>query len=312
MTSDYDVVVIGAGLAGLTAGLFAARHGLRTVVLDRLMGGGQIINAERIENYPGFPQGISGSQLAALFQEQAMDSGVEFRFSEVTGVELSEPYRIVRTVDGDLTTKAVIIAGGSTLRKLGIPGEEEYEGRGVSHCATCDGSFYSDQVVGVVGGGDSAMDEALTLTEYASKVLLFHWGDRLDAQKVLQERVLGYDKIAVRWNTVVEGVLGTAEGVNGVRVRDVVTGETSQVDLAGLFVYIGLDPNTAYLRDVLPLDNAGHIPVNLWMETDVTGVYAAGDLRQHSAAQIVTAAGDGATAAIAAHRYLTGREWPAG
>ncbi len=309
MPNEYDIVIIGGGTAGLTAGLFAARHGLSTVVLERLMPGGGVCNAERIENFPGFKEGVSGFEYGQMLQEQAEAAGALFQFSEVTELRLEEPYRVVTTYDGEYRAKAVLVTAGSTLRHLGTPGEEEFHGRGVSYCATCDGAFFADEVVAVVGGGDSALDEVETLTKFASKVLLFHRRDTVRAQQVLQDRVLSHAKVQVLWNTVVEEVLGNDQ-VHGVRTRDVVTGETSQVDLGGLFVYVGLEPSSQFLQGLLPLDNAGHIPTDIWMATDVPGIYAAGDIRQQSASQLVTAAGDGATAAIAAFRYIQGRDWP--
>ena len=185
MANDYDVLVVGGGLAGLTAGMFGARHGLNTGLIEQMMGGAQIINIEKIENFPGFPQGIAGAELAPAVQEQAMNAGAEFIMAEATGVSRDGNYKVVATDSGEYRAKAVIMAAGSTPRKLGIPGEEEMFGRGVSHCATCDGPLYMGQVVGVVGGGDSAADEALTLTQYAGRVLLFHKSQQLDAQKVL-------------------------------------------------------------------------------------------------------------------------------
>lgn len=310
MTQNYDVIVIGGGSAGLTAGLFAMRYGHSTLVLERLMGGGQIINADKIENYPGFPQGTTGFELGPLMQEQAMDAGVEFLMAEATAISMEGSYKIVSTADGKYKAKAVIIANGSSLKTLGIPGEKELTGKGVSHCATCDGPFFQDKVIGVVGGGDSSMDESLTLTEYASQVVLFHRRDAFRSQKALQERVLSSPKIIVRWNTKVEEIVGEGS-VTGVNVRDTVTGETSHVSLSALFVLIGLDPNTLYLRETLRLDNAGHVPTDIWMATDIPGIFAAGDIRQNSAAQVITVAGDGATAAISAHRYISGLEWGA-
>ena len=309
MANQYDLAVVGGGVAGLTAGMYGARYGLKTAVIERMMPGNQIINVERIEDFPGFLQGVSGAELAAQMQEQAMNAGAEFLMAEATGATLDGPYRIVATTEGTCTAKAVIIAAGSKLRKLGISMEEELYGSGVSHCATCDGPLFSGEVVGVVGGGDSAADEALTLTGYADRVILFHRRDRLRAQKVLQERLLSHPKVDVAFNTVVESVVG-GDLVTGVQVRNVITNLADRVDLAGLFVYVGLEPNTELVRGVLKTDNAGHIPVNLWMETEIPGIYAAGDIRQHSAAQLVSAAGDGATAAVAAHRYITGRQWP--
>ena len=308
MAEEYDVVIVGAGVAGLMAGTYAARYGMRTAIIEQMMPGNQIINVERIENFPGFPQGVSGAELGPLMQEQAMNAGSEFLMAEATGLVLDGHYKVLDTTDGYHRAKAVIVAAGSRLKKLGIPGEEEMYGSGVSHCATCDGPLFNGEVVGVAGGGDSAADEALTLTEYAEKVYLFHRSDRLQSQKVLSDRLLGHQKIDVFYNTAVESIEGDRL-VTGVKVRNVVTNLADAVDLAGLFVYVGLEPNTEFMRGVLKLDNAGHIPVDIWMETEVAGLYAAGDIRQHSVAQLASAAGDGATAAIAAFRYVTGRQW---
>ncbi|PKB80775.1 MAG: hypothetical protein BZY88_07970 [SAR202 cluster bacterium Io17-Chloro-G9] len=303
MANGYDVVIIGGGLAGMTAGIFAARHGLRTGLVERMMGGAQIINIEKIENFPGFPQGISGAELAPATQEQAMDAGVEFIMAEAGPISRDGDYKVVSTDAGEFRARAVIVAAGSTLRQLGIPGEEEMFGRGVSQCATCDGPLYGGQVVGVVGGGDSAADEAVTLAEYADRVLLFHRRDQMRAQKTIQDQVHANRKIEVVWNTVVQEVLGE-DTVSGVRVQNVVTNLENVVDLTGLFVYVGLEPNSALVKDLVKLDNAGHIPVNLSMETEVPGLYAVGDIRQNSSSQLVSVAGDGATAAVAAYNYL--------
>ena len=306
---SYDVVIVGGGTAGLTAGIYTQRAGLKTALLEMMMAGGQIVNAEKIENYPGFPEGISGFDLGPKLQEQAMAQGLDMKLSEVTSLRTADGYWTVETFEGELKAKAVIIAGGSTLRKLGVEGEEELHGAGVSYCATCDGAFFIDQVVGVVGGGDSALDEALTLTEYASRVIVFCKDDRFSGQKVLQDRVLSNPKVEVRWSTSVDAIHGDSE-VTGVSVTELISGETWRVDLSGVFVYVGLTPNSGYLSGLLELDQGGHVPTDLWMRTPIEGLYAAGDIRQSSAAQLVTAAGDGATAAIAAHRYIEGRQWP--
>ena len=308
MTNGYDVLVIGGGLAGLTAGLFGARYGLKTGLIEQMMGGAQIINVEKIENFPGFPQGISGAELGPAVQEQAMDAGAELVMAEATGVTRDGQLRVVATDAGDFRAKAVIVAAGSTLKRLGIPGEDEMFGRGVSQCATCDGPLYMGQVVGVVGGGDSAADEALTLTQYADRVLLFQRQERSRSQRVLQDRVGRDWKIEVVYNSSVEAVLGE-ETVSGVQVRNLVTNMENVVDLSGLFVYVGLEPNSQMVKGLLKLDNAGHIPVNVSMETEVPGVYAAGDIRQNSASQLVTSAGDGATAAISAFKYISSKAW---
>ena len=309
MANEYDVVIVGAGTAGLTAGMYAARYGLRTAIIEQMMAANQIINVERIENFPGFPQGISGAELGSLMQEQAMSAGAKFVMAEATGLVLDEPYRVVSTTEEGYRAKAVIVASGSGLRRMGIQGEEELYGNGVSHCATCDGPLFMGEVVGVVGGGDSAADEAVTLTQYADRVILFHRRDQLRAQKVLQDRLLGHPKVDVAFNTVVESVLGE-QGVTGVQARNVVTNLVERVNLSGLFVYVGLEPNTEFVGGILKTDNAGHIPVDLWMETQVPGIYAVGDVRQHSAAQLASSAGDGVTAAVAAFRYITGGRCP--
>ena len=304
----YDVVIVGGGAAGLTAGIYAGRAGLKTVMLERLMPGGQVINAEKIENFPGLPEGISGAEFGPLLMNQAMANGLEIRMSDVEGIERNGDLWNVKGYENEVSARTVIISGGSTLRRLGVPGEEDLHGAGVSYCATCDGGFFRDQTVAVVGGGDSALDEALVLTEFAEKVIIFHRRDSFRGEKVLQDRVFENPKIEVRWNTTVDAVIGERQ-VEAISVTDVTSGETTRVDLDGVFVYVGLDPNASYLNDVLPLDAGGHIPTDTWMRTDQPGVFAAGDIRQNSAAQLVTAAGDGATAAIAARRYIEGREW---
>lgn len=308
MPNDYDVLIIGGGLAGLTAGMYAARYGLRTGLIEQMMGGAQIINLEKIENFPGFPKGISGAELGPSVQEQAMDAGAEFIMAEATGITRDGDYKVVSCDGGSYRAKAAIVATGSTLRHLGIPGEEQFDGRGVSHCATCDGPFYMRQTVGVVGGGDSAADEALTLTEYADRVFLFHRRDQLRAQRVLQERLVRHPKIEIFWNTEVQAILGE-ESVSAVRGHNVVTNLDTVVDLLGLFVYVGLEPNSDMVKGLVKQDNSGHIQVDLSMETSVPGIYAAGDIRQNSASQLVSSAGDGATAAISAFKYIRGKEW---
>ena len=304
-TGDYDLLIIGGGLAGMTAGIYAARYGLSTALIEQMMGGAQIINVERIENFPGFPEGISGAELGPLLQEQAMNAGMDFIMDEASQVSRDGDFKLVSSYGGSYRARAVIVATGSTLRSAGIPGEEDFRDRGVSHCATCDGPMSMGRTVGVVGGGDSAADEALTLTEYADRVLLFHRRAQLRAQHVLQERLLEHPKIEVHYNTQVTEVLGD-NSVTGARLLNTATNQESQVDLNSLFVYVGLEPNSELVKDLVERDNAGHIPVNLSMETAEPGLYAVGDVRQHSVAQLVAAAGDGATAAIAAFKRLRG------
>jgi thioredoxin reductase (NADPH) len=303
---SYDVVIAGGGLAGLTAGLVAARHGLATLVLVAGVPGGHLTSIERIEDFPGFPDGVAGYELCPAVQEQAANQGAEFRMAEVQALAAAGADWLVSASDGEYRARAVIVATGARPRALGIPGEERLRGRGVSHCASCDGPLYRGRAVGVVGGGDSALQEALTLASYAERVWLFHRRAALSGQQTYQRRVLADARIAVQFNTVVEEVLGD-EAVTGVRTRDVTTGAEARVDLAGLFIYAGLEPNTAFLRGLLPLDETGRVPTDAWMRTARPGLFAAGDVRRDAAGQAITAAGDGATAAIAAHRYLTGR-----
>jgi thioredoxin reductase (NADPH) len=301
--SDYDVIIVGSGLAGLTAGLFAARHGLSTLVMESNIPGGHLISIEKIEDFPGFPDGIPGYDLCPNLQRQAADHGAELQRAEVLSLATQERFWSVVTEEDTLRAKAVIIATGSTLKNLNVPGEEKLTGRGVSHCASCDGPLYNGQTVGVVGGGDSALQEALTLTNYAERVLLFHDGDEFIAQQTYQQRVLDNSKIMPRYHAVVEEILGD-DVVTGVRLRDLRSKETSRLDLSGLFVYVGLQPNTALLRGLVKLSDTGHVPTDVSMQTERPGLYAVGDIRQDSASQAITSAGDGATAAIAAFHYI--------
>jgi thioredoxin reductase (NADPH) len=300
---DFEVIVIGAGAAGLSAALFTARERLKTLLIERMTFGGQIANAETIENYPGLPASARGIDLAVNMLDQIKPYGLQTAFTEVEALHADQRPFVVVTGAGSYTGKAVILACGSTLKRLDVPGESAFEGRGVSYCATCDGAMFQDQEVAVVGGGDAAMDEALYLTELAAKVTVVHRSDRLRATRVLQERAKAQPKIAWRWHTVVEGIEG-GEQVERLRLTDVHTGETSLLPVAGVFIYVGLRPNTEFLQGVLPLDAGGHVPVNLRMETPIPGLYAAGDLRQHSARQVISSAGDGATAACFAIQYL--------
>ena len=220
VSEQYDVAIVGGGAAGMTAGLYASRAGMRTVVLERLMPGGQVINAEKIENLPGFPEGVSGPDFAMLIQDQATRYGAEVELTEVSDLRRDEPFWSLACYGEEVRARAVILAGGSTLRRLGVPGEERLHGAGVSYCATCDGAFFADQAVAVVGGGDSALDEAAVLTEFASRVIVFHRRDSFRGQRVLQERVLSNPKVEVRWNTVVDAIIGEAQ-VEGVGTTDV-------------------------------------------------------------------------------------------
>jgi len=302
--TDYEVVIIGGGPAGLTAGLYASRARLKSLLLEKGLVGGQIVNAELVENYPGFPEGISGVELGQLMHQQATKYGLKTITSEATGIELQGEQKIVKTGEGDFIAKAVIIAGGSERYKLGVPGEEEFVGKGVSYCATCDAAFFRDQPVAVVGGGNAAITEALHLTKFASRVTVIHRRNQLRASRILQEKAFSEPKIEFLWDTVVEEIEGK-NVVKRIRLRQVVTGGKSALDITGIFISVGLKPNTDYLKGILPLDASGHIITNDKMETEIPGIFAAGDIRYNSARQLVTAAGDGATAAIYAEKFLT-------
>jgi thioredoxin reductase (NADPH) len=301
---DFDLVILGAGVAGCTAAAFAARHGLKVAVVDRLGVGGQIIAVPLIENFPGFPQGIAGHELGPLLHEQAEAAGAEFMLDAIEALEVVGEQRILRGAAETLRAPAVILAAGSTPRTLGIPGEQKFAGKGVSHCASCDGHFFAGRTVAVIGGGDSALDEALVLTEPAARVIVLHRGTTLDAQQALRDKAAG--KIEIALSTVVEEIMGE-DTVTALRLKDLASGETRSEKIDGVFVYVGLEPNTAFLRGVVALDPAGHIETDILMQTSLAGVFAAGDIRRSSVAQLAAAAGDGATAAISAFRYLQGR-----
>ncbi len=299
----HDIVIIGAGPAGLAAGLYAARARRRTLLLERGVTGGQIALTSTVENYPGVDE-ADGFELGQAMQRQAEKYGMATAHAEVTGLEQRDGMHIVRTTQGDYTAKAVILTGGADYNRLGVPGEERLTGKGVSYCATCDAAFFKDQVCAVVGGGDAAMDEGLFVTRFASKVYIIHRRDELRASKILQERAFAEPKIEFVWDTIVTEIEGD-ESVDRLQLRNVKTEAASTLDVAAVFIFIGLSPNTGYLKGLFKMDEGGHIFVNEWMETEIPGLFAAGDVRVNSARQVVTAAGDGATAAIRADHYIT-------
>jgi thioredoxin reductase (NADPH) len=302
MTPEYDLAIVGGGLAGLTAAMYAARFGLRTVVVEHLASGGQVLNVEKIENFPGFPQGISGFDLGPLVQEQAETAGAEFILDTATGLAVDGRARLLRCQTTELAARAIVIAAGSSLRRLGIPGEAELTGRGVSQCASCDAPFFVGKDVCVVGGGDSALDEAAVLARQVRRVTVVHRGPAFrTAQRVAVDRLAALPNVETVFNTEVVEIVGNGT-VSSVVLRS--NGATRAQDVAGVFVFVGLEPNTAFARGVVDLDPAGHVIVDARLQTSVPGVFAAGDLRQHAARQLVSAAGDGATAAVFAARYL--------
>jgi thioredoxin reductase (NADPH) len=302
---QHDLVIVGAGLAGLTAGMIAARHGLKTVIVEHMASGGQVLNVEKIENFPGFPQGIAGFELGPLVQEQAEAAGCSFVMDTASRISVDGDLRTVHCAETTLTARAVIVAAGSALRSLGIPGEEEFFGRGVSKCASCDAPLFAGKDVCVVGGGDSAVDEAAVLAEHVSRVTIFHRGEAFRAQAAAQTRLVEHSNVETIFETELVEITGDGT-VSAVTLRDVGSGATRVHETAGVFVFVGLDPNTTFLQDVVDLDSSGHVITDIRLQTSVPGIFAAGDIRQHSVAHLASVAGDGATAAVNAYRYIQG------
>jgi thioredoxin reductase (NADPH) len=301
---DWDVVIIGGGPAGLTAGLYLSRAKRRTLLLDKDSFGGYIRNVELIENYPGFPNGVPGAQLASEMVSQAVKYGLRMEIAEVTGIELFSDCKWVGCANGQgYTANIVIIAGGSRHKKLGAPGEESLQGKGVFNCAFCDGGHFADRVVVVCGGGDAGLTEALYMTKIASKVILIEAESKLTATAVLQERTFANPKIEIFCGMRVKAIIGD-DKVEAVELANEMGNRREKLSVDGVLVHIGMDPNTGYLDGIVPLDGQGQIIVNEKMETEVPCIFAAGDVRRGSPRQVITAAGDGAIAAISAERFL--------
>lgn len=299
----YDVIIIGGGPAGLTAGLYTSRARLKTLLIESGIFGGQMMTTEQIENYPGFPQGVSGEELSRLMEEQAKRFGMETMNDEVLEVSIENEHKKVKTYGGDYFCRALIICTGTEYRKLGVPGEEKFKGRGISYCATCDGAFFKDSRIVVVGGGDSALTEALFLTKFVKELTIIHRRDALRATKIYQERAMSNPKIKFLWNSVVQEIKGD-DVVRSVVVKNVKTGEMTEMEIEGAFLFIGLMPRTQFLKDFVQMDREGYILTNENCETSVKGIFAAGDCRKKLLRQISTSVGDGATAAFAAEKYL--------
>jgi thioredoxin reductase (NADPH) len=301
---DWDAVIIGGGPAGLTAGLYLSRGNWRTFLLEKETVGGYIMNVEMIENYPGFADGVIGAQLAMEMRNQATKYGLQLKRAEVIAVQGSASSKWVTCLDGTVyTAPAVIIAGGSVPKKLGVPGEEKLRGRGVFSCAFCDGGEFVDRVVAVCGGGDSGITEALYLAKLASKVVVVEMMPKLNATAILQDRVKANPKMEVHCGAKVEAILGDSQ-VEGIAIVKEGNGQKETLKVDGVLVHVGLDPNTGYLEGVVPLDSQKQIIVNECMETEVPGIFAAGDIRSGSPRQVVTAVGDGAAAGMSAQRFL--------
>ncbi len=298
-----NVVILGSGPAGLSAAIYAARAHLDPIVITGDTQGGQVTITNEIENYPGFPKGVGGLEMYQLFREQAERFGARIVIDHVEAAELHQQPMLLRAREAEYETKSLIIATGSNPRRLGVPGEDEMIGKGVSYCATCDGFFYQDRPVAVVGGGDSALDEGLFLTRFASKVTIIHRRDKLRASKILQNRAFKNPKIEFIWDTVVERVLGEDE-VTGLRLKNVKTGDVHDFPVDAVFVFIGHIPNTAIFEGQVELDQQGYIVTDRRMRTNISGVFACGDVQDPVYRQAITAAGTGAIAAMEAEKYL--------
>lgn len=300
---DYDLVIIGGGPAGLTAGLYAARARLNVILLEKVVPGGQVVTTDWVENYPGFPEGISGPDLVQKMTAQVQKFDLKIETNAVVSMDLSEPIKKITLSDRVITTHAIIIASGASPKKLGVPGEDTFYGKGVSACATCDGPFFKDSVVAAVGGGDTAVQESLFLTKFAKKVYLIHRRDQLRAEAILQERALANEKIEFLWDSVLTGIKGLTD-VEKISVQNLKTGDTKEIAVEGCFIWVGILPNAEFLPEVVELDQYGFIIVDTNMQTSVAGVYAAGDVRSTPLRQIATAVGDAAIAAFSAEHYL--------
>ncbi len=306
-TKIYEVIIIGGGPGGLTAGLYTSRARLNTLLIENALFGGQMTTTELIENYPGFPQGVTGDELSRLMEDQAKKFGMETATQEVVKVSLEGDMKVVQTHESTYRCEALIIGTGTEYRRLGVPGEKELAGKGVSYCATCDGAFFKDSQVVVVGGGDSALTEAIFLTKFAKELTIIHRRDALRGTKIYQERALANPKIKFLWNSIVQEIKGDSV-VRSVTVKNVKTGEIKELETDGVFLFVGLSPRTQFLKGIVQMDEGGYIVTNEDCETSAKGIFAVGDCRKKLLRQIATAVGDGATAAFAAEKYLESKE----
>jgi thioredoxin reductase (NADPH) len=303
MPDAYEVIIVGGGPAGLTAALYTSRAKLSTLVIEQESAGGELMNRDLIENYSGYPEGILGPELGSNMMTQAMNHGAEIELGEVDGIEIDGSYKVVKTSEGHYRAKTMIIASGAHPRELGVPGEQEFTDNGVFYCATCDGPHFAGKKVAVAGAGDSGLTEALFLSRFASEIVVLELLPRITANKTLQEKALSNPKITVRCGYKVESIRGD-DGVKELDILEAQTGQRSTLAVDGILVHVGLVPNTGYLKGSLTLSDKGQVPVNEIMETEMAGIFAAGDVRQNSLMQIATAVGDGATAALSLERYL--------
>lgn len=301
---NYDIVIVGGGPGGLTAGLYSARAERKTIALEKGMPGGQIANTEDVEDYPGFEH-ISGAELAMKMAEHAKKFGLEIATDDVEEVYVDGNDRVARCASGTLyRAKAIILSTGGSPMKLGVPGEEEYTGKGVSYCAICDGAFFRNQVIAVVGGGDAAVEEGIFLTKFGSKVYIIHRRDQLRAQKIIQKRAFANEKVEIIWDSVVESINGSDKQVTNLSLKNVKTGDKSTVEVGAVFPFLGFRPNSNITREALRKDQGGYIITDHKMETSIKGIFACGDVRAQLVRQITNAVGDGTTAAVAAEKYI--------
>lgn len=303
MTKKYDVIVIGAGPGGLTAALYASRANLSVLILDRGLYGGQMNNTDAIDNYPGFAE-IKGPELGEKMYNSVMKFGSEFEYGDVQSVTIDGENKVVKTDTGEYSAPALIIATGADHRHLNVPGEEEYSGKGVSYCAVCDAAFFKDEDIAVIGGGDSAIEEGIYLAQSAKSVTVIHRRDQLRAQPTLQKRAFANDKINFIWNGITESIDGDGQRVTGVTYKDKETGEKKQLATRGVFIYVGVIPQTAPFKELGITDEQGWIPTDDHMRTKADGIFALGDVRAKDLRQIANAVGDGSIAGQAAYNYL--------
>lgn len=299
----YDIIIIGGGPAGLTAGLYACRGMMKTLLIEKIAPGGLIALTERVENYPGFPDGIGGYELTERILKQAKKFGLEILDGEVSQISSNQNVFIIRTGSAEYQTSSIIIATGTTARNLGIPDEKKFIGRGISHCATCDAAFFRDKEVIVVGGGDTAVEEGMFLTKFARKVYLVHRRDKLRAQPIIQQRAFANPKMEFFWNSVPTDIIAK-DRIEGLKVKNTITGAVTEIKANGIFVFIGYTPNTSFLDRFIQLDEAGCVIVDNEMRTSRPGVYACGDVIKKTLRQLVNACGEGATAAFNAQKYV--------
>ena len=300
---SYDVLIIGGGGSGLTAAIYASRANLSTLLLEKLTPGGQIALTDVVENYPGFPKGVTGPEISMMMEEQAKRYGTEVVYQEVKSIAKDNGKFNIKTTSENYEAKAIILATGASFRRVGVPGEKELTGKGVSYCATCDGAFFKEKEIIVIGGGDSALQEGLFLTRFVTKVSVVHRRDQLRASPILQDRAKNHPKIEFIWNTVIENIKGEKK-VEGVILKDVKSGQTREFKTDGVFIFIGHDPNSALIKDFVELDDKGYVKTGKSLVTSVPGVFAAGEIRAGAVKQLVSACGEGCEAALAAQEHI--------